>query len=146
VQAFMKNRACPHMEGDDLAMAHLELASGAYADVQASWCVQEEHLSILGTRGAIHYRDNRTVEYLGEGGPFDGQTLQLEGRGAQEIIPPLKAPAWDAEDNPFNQHRRFFSALAEGREPDVTGEVGREDVRILQACYQSAEAERVIHL
>src|SRR5262249_55324657 len=65
VQAMMKNRACPHLEGDDLALAHLELASGAYADVQTSWCVQEEHFSILGTRGAIHYRDNRTIEFIG---------------------------------------------------------------------------------
>jgi predicted dehydrogenase len=146
VQAFMKNIACPHLEGDDLGMAHLELASGAYADVQTSWCVQEEHLSILGTRGAIHYRDNRTVEYLGEGGPFNGRTLKLEGRGAQEIITPLTPPEWDDVNNPFNQHRRFFSALAEGRKPDVTGEVGREDVRILQACYQSAQEERVIYL
>jgi predicted dehydrogenase len=92
VQAFMKNRACPHLEGDDLAMAHLELASGAYADVQASWCVQEEHFSILGTRGAIHYRDNRTVEFIGEGGPFVGQVLKLEGNGKPESVAPLTRP------------------------------------------------------
>jgi predicted dehydrogenase len=39
VQAFMQNRACPHLEGDDLAPVHMDLASGAYADVQTSWCV-----------------------------------------------------------------------------------------------------------
>ena len=146
VQAFMKNRACPHLEGDDLAMAHLELASGAYAEVQSSWCLQEEHLSILGTRGSIHYRDNRTVEFIGEGGPFEWRVLKLEGNGKPEVITPLEPPAWDDAANPFNQHRSFFAALAEGRRPEVTGEDGREEIRVMHACYQSAQEERVIYL
>lgn len=145
-QAFMQNRACPHLEGDDLALIALELASGAYADVQTSWCVQEEHFSLLGTRGSIHYRDNRRVEFIGEGGPFEGEALRLKGDGAPEEIAPLPPPAWDDVANPFNQHRSFFAALREGRAPEVTGADGREDVRIMQACHQSAAEGRVIHL
>ncbi|MFN0124498.1 MAG: Gfo/Idh/MocA family protein [Blastocatellia bacterium] len=146
VQAFMQNRACPHLEGDDLALVHLELASGAYADVQTSWCIQEEHFSLLDTRGSIHYRDNRRVEFIGEGGPFSGEALQLKGGGKPEEIASLLPPAWDDAAIPFNQHRSFFAALREGRTPEVTGEDGREDVRIMQACHQSAAEERVIHL
>lgn len=146
VQAFMQNRACPHLEGDDLALVHMDLASGAYADVQTSWCVQEEHFSLLGTRGAIHYRDNRRVEFIGEGGPFAGHVLQLRGDGTTEEIAPLLPPAWDDAANPFNQHRRFFAALREGSTPEVSGLDGREDVRIMEACHQSAAEERVIHL
>jgi predicted dehydrogenase len=146
VQAFMQNRACPHLEGDDLALVHFELASGAYADVQTSWCVQEEHFSLLGTRGSIHYRDNRRLEFIGEAGPFVGEFLHLKGDGKPEEIAPLLPPAWDDTANPFNQHRSFFAALREGRAPEVTGADGREDVRIMQACHQSAAEERVIHL
>ncbi len=146
VQAFMQNRACPHLEGDDLALVHLELASGAYADVQTSWCIQEEHFSLLGTRGSIHYRDNRRVEFIGEGGPFSGEALQLKGDGKPEEIASLLPPAWDDAANPFNQHRSFFAALHESRTPEVTGADGREDVRIMEACHQSAAEERVIHL
>lgn len=146
VQAFMQNRACPHLEGDDLALVHFELASGAYAEVQTSWCVQEEHFSLLGTRGSIHYRDNRRVEFIGEGGTFAGEALQLKGDGTLEEIAPLLPPAWDDAANPFNQHRSFFAALREGRTPEVTGADGREDVRIMEACHQSAAEERVIYL
>ncbi len=146
VQAFMQNRACPHLEGDDLAMIHSELASGTYAEVQTSWCVQEEHFSILGTRGSIHYRENQRLEFIGEGGPFKGHVLELKGDGTPEVIASLPPPAWADAANPFNQHRSFFAALAEGRRPEVTGEDGREDVRIIQACHQSAEEERVIRL
>lgn len=146
VQTFMQNRACPHLEGDDLALAHLELASGAYADIQTSWCIQEEHFSMMGTHGAIHYRDNRTIEFIGEGGPFKGSVLELEGHGKPEVITPLTPPAWDDAANPFNQHRSFFAALADGTKPEATGKDGREDVRIMQACHRSALEERVIHL
>lgn len=145
-QAFVQNRACPHLEGDDLALAHLELASGAYADVQTSWCVQEEHFSVLGTRGSIHYRDNRRVEFIGENGPFVGALLRLKGDGTSEEIAPLTPPSWDDVANPFNQHLSFFEALCEGRAPEVTGEDGREDVRIMSACHRSAAEGRVIHL
>ncbi len=145
-QAFMQNRACPHLEGDDLALIALELGSGAYADVQTSWCVQEEHFSLLGTRGSIHYRDNRRVEFIGEGGPFKGESLRLKGDGTPEEIAPLPPPAWDDVANPYNQHRSYFAALRDGRAPEVTGEDGREDVRIMQACHQSAAEGGVIHL
>jgi predicted dehydrogenase len=146
VQAMMQNRACPHLEGDDLAMAQFELASGIYAEVQTSWCVQEEHFSILGTRGAIHYRDNRRVEYIGEGGPFNGQILRLKGDGQPETIDPLLPPAWDDAENPFNQHRAFFEAFVAGRSPEVTGLDGREDVRIIEAIHLAAAEGRAVRL
>ncbi len=146
VQAFVQNRACPHLEGDDLAMAHLEFDSGAYGDLQASWCLQEEHFSLMGTGGSLHYRENRTVEFIGEGGPFRGRVLRLGGNGKAVRLEPLDPPKWDDAGNPFNQHRRFFEALRTGKDPDVTGEDGREDVRVIQACYESAEKGRVIHL
>ncbi len=146
VQAIVKNLACPHLEGDDLALAHLELAGGALADLQTSWCVEEEHFSILGTRGSIHYRDNRWLEFTGEGGPFCGHVLRLDGAGKREVIDPLLAPEWDDARNPFNQHRRFIEALRHGADPDVTAEDGRDGVRAVEACYQSAREERVIYL
>jgi glucose-fructose oxidoreductase len=145
-QAFAKNLACPQLEGDDLALAHLELACGAFADLQTSWCVEEEHISIMGTRGSIHYRDNRWLEFTGEGGPFQGHALRLAGAGEREVVDPLLAPEWDDAQNPFNQHRRFIEALRAGSAPDATAEDGREGVRAVEACYRSAREERVIYL
>jgi predicted dehydrogenase len=146
VQAFSKNLACPQLEGDDLTLAHLELADGAYADLQTSWCAQEEHFSVMGTGGSIHYRDNRWLEFSGEGGPFEGQRLRLVGDGSREVVDPLLAPEWDDAANPFNQHASFFAALRAGSPPEVPGAEGREGVRVTQACYESARTERVIRL
>jgi predicted dehydrogenase len=146
VEAFAGNRACPHLEGDDLALAHLQFQSGAFADIQTSWCIQEEHFSILGTRGSIHYRDNRRLEYIGEGGPFSGEVLRLKGTGELEVVDPLLPPAWDDAANPFHQHRSFFAALAAGCAAEVPGEEAREDVRICAAIYDSAREGRAITL
>lgn len=146
VQAFAANVACPHLEGDDIALAHLRFTCGAFGDLQTSWCVDEEHFSILGTKGSFHYRDNRTVEFRGDSGPFEGDVLRFAGSGTTEVIDPLLAPAWDDAANPYNQHRRFFEALAAGREPEVTGEDGRLDVRVVEACYESVAAERVVRV
>jgi predicted dehydrogenase len=139
VQALSRNVACPQMEGDDLTLAQYALANGALGEIQTSWCTQEEHVSLLGTRGSIHYRDNRQLEYSGEGGPFRGEAISLKGDGSLEIIPECLSPEWDDANNPYNQHRRFFAALAAGLPPDVTGEDGREDVRLVEACYRAAE-------
>jgi predicted dehydrogenase len=138
LQALSTNIACSHLEGDDLTLAQYELSGGALADIQTAWCAQEEHVSLLGTKGSIHYRDNARVEFVGESGPFDGQVLRLRGDGTPEIMEPCISHDWDDASNPYNHHRRFFEALAGGRTPDVPGEEGREDVRLVELCYQSA--------
>jgi predicted dehydrogenase len=142
VQAFSTNVACPHLEGDDLTLAQYELSSGALGEIQTSWCCQEEHVSILGTKGSIHYRDLRRVEYVGEGGQYDGDVLHLRGDGSLEVLEPCLSPEWGDAKNPYNQQRRFFEALLAGRRPEVTGEEGREDVRLVESCYAAAAAGR----
>jgi predicted dehydrogenase len=145
VQALSRNVACPHLEGDDLTLAHYLLEDGAFGEIQTAWCAQEEHVSLLGTKGSLHYRENRYLEYLGEGGPFRGEAFALRGNGALERFEILP-PEWDDDANPYNQHRRFCEALLDSRDPEVTGLEGREDVRLVQACYESAAAGKAVDL
>jgi predicted dehydrogenase len=145
IQALSRNVACPHIEGDDLTLAQYELSGGAaFGEIQTSWCSQEEHLSLMGTKGSIHYRDNRRLEFIGDQGAFHGETIALKGDGSLEVVEECLPPEWDAAANPYNQHRRFFEAVAAGNLPDVPGEEGREDVRLVENCYRSASAGRLI--
>lgn len=144
VQAMSKNVACPHLEGDDLTLAQYQLSGSALGEIQTAWCAQEEHVSLLGTQGSIHYRENSRIEFSGEGGVFQGECIRLRGDGSLEIIEPCPPPEWDDATNPYNQHRRFFEALSVGRQPDVSGEEGREDVRLVQACYESARSRSLV--
>jgi predicted dehydrogenase len=144
IQAMSRNVACPHLEGDDLTLAQYELSGGAFGEIQTSWCTEEEHISLMGTKGSVHYRENRRVEFIGEGGEFRGQSIQLRGDGSSEVIEPCIPPAWDDARNPYNQHRQFFAALAAGEPAPVSGDEGREDVRLVDACYESARQGRVM--
>lgn len=140
VQAMATNFACPQLEGDDLMLVQYRLSGGSLGEIQTSWCCLEEHVSLLGTKGSIHYRDNRVVEYTGETGPFDGEFLHLKGDGSFERFENCLAPEWDDAANPYNQHRRFCEALQSGTQPEVTGEEAREDIRIVEECYRNAAA------
>jgi len=140
VQAMSANFACHQLEGDDLMLAQYRLSKGSLGEIQTSWCCLEEHVSLLGTKGSIHYRDNQVVEYTAETGPFDGEFLHLKGDGSYERFENALAPAWDDAANPYNQHRRFCEALQAGTQPEVTGEDAREDMRIVGACYQAAQS------
>jgi predicted dehydrogenase len=142
VQAMARNFACPHLEGDDLMLVQYGLSGGGLGEIQTSWCSQEEHVSLMGTHGSVHYRENRRVEFIGEGGLFEGESLKLKGDGSFEVMEPCLPPEWDDAANPYNQHRRFFEALQSGHSPEVTGEEAREDVRVVEACYRAAEGTR----
>jgi predicted dehydrogenase len=142
VQAMATNFACPHLEGDDLMLAQYRLSGGSLGEIQTSWCCLEEHVSLLGTKASIHYRDNSVVEFTGDTGRFDGEFLHLKGDGSFERFENALAPEWDEAANPYNQHRRFCEALLAGEDPEVSGEEAREDVRIVEACYAKAEGEQ----
>jgi predicted dehydrogenase len=138
-QAMTTNYACPQLEGDDLALVQYRLSGGSLGEIQTSWCCQEEHVSVLGTKGSFHYRDNSVVEFSSECGEFRGLCLYLRGDGTTETIAPLIPPPWDDGSNPLNQHRRFVDALLHGSPCDVSGEEGRTDVALVEKAYISAE-------
>ena len=135
LQAMATNFACHQLEGDDLMLAQYRLSKGSLGEIQTAWCCLEEHVSLLGTKGSVHYRDNRVVEYTGETGAFDGEFLHVKGDGSFERFENALAPEWDDAANPYNQHRRFCEALQSGQAPEVSGEEAREDIRIVEACY-----------
>jgi predicted dehydrogenase len=143
LQSLSRNVACPHLEGDDLTMAQYELSTGALGEIQTSWCCQEEHVSVLGTKGSFHYRDNVRVEAFSECGPFDGEVLRLRGDGSLEVIEKCVSPEWGDASNSHNQHRCFFENLRAGRPPAVSGEEGLEDIRLVEACYGATAREMV---
>lgn len=139
VQAVATNFACPHLEGDDIMMAQYRLSGGSLGEIQTSWCCMEEHVSLLGTKGSVHYRDNHVVEFTADTGAFEGECLRVKGDGSFERFEDVLPPEWDDSENPWNQHRRFCEALATGSAPEVTGHDGREDVRLARECYAAAE-------
>ncbi|MFN9299741.1 MAG: hypothetical protein ACK6DZ_18785, partial [Acidobacteriota bacterium] len=77
-----------------------------------------------------------------ECGTFEGEVLRMLGDGSLETMPQLLAPEWDDAANRFNQHRRFVESVLAGEAPEVSGEEGLEDVRVVEECYAQVEGAR----
>lgn len=157
VMAMAKNQHCPGVEGEDIACAILEFANGALATLDMAWNTAGEQLSMHGTRGTCEYIGNQTLLLDSSAGPFKGHVVNYEGASA--LISPgapgtaatqqsatIIAPSLDDITNPFNQHRLFLEAVRDGRAPFVSIASGVEDLRVVQAVYQSAQGGEAVRL
>ncbi len=155
--AMAANLHCPGVEGEDLACAILEFSNGALATLDMAWNTAGEQLSIHGTVGTCEYIGNRTLLLDSTAGAFAGRVIQYEGSGA--LISPgapgastalhqstVIAPRLGDAGNPFNQHRMFWEAVREGRAPFVSIDSGVDDLRVVEAVYESARSGRAVPL
>lgn len=149
---FTNNLHCPGLEGEDLATAVLQLASGALVTLDTAWCADGEELAIHGTEGRIVYRANRHLSVSSSKGPFDGLAVHYGGGLAEsfggpvgldeqsEVIP----PAFGDATNPLNQHRVFLEAARDGKPAPVSIASGVHDMRVVAAVYESAKTGRAV--
>ncbi|HUK18718.1 MAG TPA: Gfo/Idh/MocA family oxidoreductase [Bryobacteraceae bacterium] len=152
--AFMRNLHCPGLEGEDLAVALLELDSGAMITLDTAWCAHGEELAVFGTLGRFEYRNNRWLALASTSGAFEGRVVRYSPGPAQaqvfggpqgeeqqmEIVP----PAFGDAANPLNQHRTFLEAARAGRPAPVSIAAGVRDMEVVAAVYESARTGRAV--
>ncbi len=143
---FTRNLHCPGLEGEDLAVAVLELDSGAMITLDTAWCANGEELAVHGTRGRFQYRNNRWLSVASSAGPFQGRVVDYSGgllpafggpqgeEQQKEIVP----PAFGDSANPLNQHRAFLEAVRDRRPAPVSIASGVEDMRVVFNLYEAA--------
>ena len=152
--AFTRNLHCPGLEGEDLAVALLELESGAMITLDTAWCAHGEELAAFGTMGRFEYRNNRWLALASACGVFTGRVARYSGGLTQafggpqgeeqqmEIIP----PAFGDASNPLNQHRAFLEAARDGRPAPVPIASGVRDMRVVAAVYESARRGKAVEV
>jgi predicted dehydrogenase len=139
--AVAKNLHCPGLEGEDIAGAILEFESGAMATLDMGWWSQGEQLSIHGTDGSADYLNNHSLSLESRVGAFRGRVVHFGRPGGRsgpqrnlEVLPPSMGDV----TNPFNQHRAFLTAIRDGATPFVSIASGVDDLRVVDAVYESA--------
>ena len=144
VMAMTKNLHCPGIESEDLACAILEFSNGALATLDMAWNTTGEQLSLHGTLGTAEYIGNKTLllHSIAQGSHME--KTAAPGTAAQQEISEIIAPALGDSSNPFNQHRMFLEAVRDGREPFVSIASGADDLRVVQAVYESAKSGKAI--
>src|SRR5262249_13723040 len=147
---FTRNLHCPGLEGEDLAVAVLEMDSGAMITLDTAWCTNGEELAVHGTLGRFSYRNSRWVTLSSSAGSFEGRVARYSGglvpafggpQGEEQQME-VRPPAFDDVGNPTNQHRLFLEAVRDGRPAPVSIASGVRDMRIVQAVYESARTGR----
>lgn len=154
VTAFARNLHCPGLEGEDLAVALLELDSGAMFTLDTAWCAHGEELAAFGTLGRFEYRNNRWLALASSAGPFTGRVVRYSGGLAQAFGGPqgeeqameIAPPAFGDITNPLNQHRLFLEAARDGRPAPVSVASAVRDLRIVTAVYESAREGRAVEI
>jgi len=152
---FTRNLHCPGLEGEDLAVALLEMDSGAMATLDTAWCTNGEELSLHGTLGRVTYRNSRWLELSSGAGPFEGRVARYSagigglvpafgGPQGEEQQMEVRPPAFGDIANPLNQHRAFLEAVRDGRPAPVSIASGVDDLRVVAAVYESARSGRAV--
>jgi predicted dehydrogenase len=151
---LMRNLHCPGLEGEDLAVAILELDSGAMVTLDTAWCTDGEELSVHGTHGRFTYRNSQRLDLASSAGPFEGRVARYSGaltpafggpQGEEQQLE-VRPPAFDDISNPLNQHRAFLEAVREERPAPVSIASGVHDMRVVAAVYESAKTGRAVEV
>jgi predicted dehydrogenase len=129
------------MEAEDLAVAIVHFASGAFGTIMASTSIRPGFLPALnlyGEAGSIKLAGAEVTHWT------------VPGLAAPVATGPASAavqgPALASHDHHRAQLADVFSALATVRAPAVTGEEGRRAVELVEGVYRSAAAGRPVTL
>jgi predicted dehydrogenase len=143
---FKRNLHCPGIEGEDLAVAVLQLDSGAMITLDTAWCSDGEELSVHGTLGRFNYRGQQRLALASSAGPFRGRVVEYSGgtepafggpRGVEQQYE-IRPPGFADITNPLNQHVQFLEAARDGRPAPVSIPSGVHDMKVVCQFYHSA--------
>lgn len=137
----------PPSNNEVSSMALLSLRGGVTATLWVSWTVPSPGFPqsafsarVVGDKGVLDL-DAYGALRLGRDGAWEAVAEQppidFKGKG---MLDPVRLEAY------ARQGTEFLDSIREGRRPSVTGEDGREAVRIALAAYQSAEEQSTIRL
>jgi predicted dehydrogenase len=152
--AHTRNLHSPGVEGEDLAVAILEMENGALATLDTSWCSNGEQLAVHGTLGRVEYRGNQWLYMASSKGPFKGSvidygnglTSSYDGAHGLEQRMEIKPPVFGDAGNPLNQHRMFLEAARDSRPAFCSIASGLDDLRVVHAVYDSARTGHVVEI
>jgi predicted dehydrogenase len=118
---------------DETTTAILRFANGKVAQVTASLgAASISTFTVVGTRGSL------TVEPAYDYTSDIVHTLTVEGKSSKRTFP--------KRDQFAPELITFSRAIAEGKDPEPSGEEGLADVRIVQAMFTSARTGQLIRL
>jgi predicted dehydrogenase len=152
--ARTRNLLSPGVEGEDIAAVILEMDNGALATLDTAWCANGEQLAVHGTEGRVEYRNSQWLFVASSKGAFKarvidyagGLTTSYDGIHGIEQQMEIRPPAFGDAGNPLNQHRMFLESARDARPAFCSIASGVDDLRVVQAAYDSARTGRTVEV
>jgi predicted dehydrogenase len=129
------------MEAEDLALALVTFASGAFGSITASTSIRPgflPSLDIFGERGTIKLEGAAVTHWT-----VPDVDMPTTGGATSAGV---QSPQLASHEHHRTQLADVLAALDEGRPPAVTGEDGLRAVELVDAVYQSARTGKTVAL
>jgi predicted dehydrogenase len=133
------------IEAEDTALAVVRFASGAVGTIGATTAAYPgfpQRLEITGTGGTVTVEDGQLVRAALRGAADEGRAA---GQAPSVLSAAADPGGVDAAIHAA-QLADLLAAAAEGREPAVSGQDGRDALEIVRAVYESSRAGRPVRL
>ncbi len=149
VSAYSANQYSRNIGGDDVTVAVVKFDETARARAQdarelfgvfdsgyASEGMTREVYATQGHFQLIHF--DRTLDLVLDE-PYESQFIRYTTPGK---VARFSAPTYNLGDatGRYNQQRLFLEAIRDGRAPAMSGPMGRQDLAVVMAVYESAAA------
>ena len=132
-----------NIEAEDVSSGVIRFESGALANVQASATVYpknfEESITIFGEKGTIKIGGSNALFF---------EKLEVEDlkmTQIEKIISRVKENPWGTPGHQRIIEEMIF-AVANNKQPSVTGEDGKRALQLVLAFYKSAETKTMVCL
>jgi UDP-N-acetyl-2-amino-2-deoxyglucuronate dehydrogenase len=129
------------MEAEDLALASVSFASGAFGTIMASTSIRPGFLpglALYGELGTIKLEGSEVVHWTVPG--------VERPRAAGAASAGVQSPQLASHEHHRAQLGDLLDAIEGGRPPAVSGEDGRRAVALVEGVYRSAGAQRPVAL
>lgn len=123
------------IEVEDIVTASIEFESGAIGTLTATTCAYPGFattLDVYGTLGSVKIANNELVRAeFTNGEKYSSEDIAAPAAGAGD-------PRAISHYGHTSQFRDFLAAIHEGRDPWITGEMGRDALELVLGVYRSA--------
>jgi predicted dehydrogenase len=142
--AYSANQRCPNVGGDDVTTAVAKLQGNRFATFDSGYASEGMMRELYGSKGRINLRENDQYLDVELDGVYESDLIKGMTPGKMMTVTRPEGTGFDAEKNPLNQQRMFIERINAGEPPLNGGEIGRRDLAVVMAAYESARVGRPI--
>jgi predicted dehydrogenase len=142
---YNANQYCPNIGGDDVTTAVGKLEGGIFGLFDSGWASDGMSREVYGTKGRVNLRDDDRFLDMVLDDPYQSELIDARVAGKMVTIArPAETDGFDNVNNPLNQQRMFIERVSAGQAPLNGGDIGRRDLAVVMAAYESARLGRPV--